>query len=252
MNITFEGKVALVTGAAGGIGLATARMFAEAGAAVALVDISKAVTERAEELCKAGHRAIGIVCDVADEQQVAQAVERTVGEFGRLDCAYNNVGIHAPRVELADAERSDFDRVMAVNLGGVWNCMKHELRQMREQGSGAIVNASSQSGLAGLHDMTAYTASKHAVIGLTKCAALEYARRGIRVNCICPGTSDTPMVQQAIREAPKHMEAVIDAIPVGRLGRAEEIASAVLWLCSDLAGFAIGSQVVMDGGYTII
>ena len=252
MNITFEGKVALVTGAAGGIGLATARMFAEAGAAVALVDISKAVTERAEELCKAGHRAIGIVCDVADEQQVAQAVERTVGEFGRLDCAYNNVGIHAPRVELADAERSDFDRVMAVNLGGVWNCMKHEFRQMREQGSGAIVNASSQSGLAGLPDMTAYTASKHAVIGLTKCAALEYARRGIRVNCICPGTSDTPMVQQAIREAPKHMEAVIDAIPVGRLGRAEEIASAVLWLCSDFAGFAIGSQVVMDGGYTII
>lgn len=169
MQITFEGKVALVTGAAGGIGLATARMFAEAGAAVALVDISKTVMERAEELCKAGHRAIGIVCDVADEQQVAQAVERTVGEFGRLDCAYNNVGIHAPRV-----------------------------------------------------------------------------------NCICPGTSDTPMVQQAIREAPKHMEAVIDAIPVGRLGRAEEIASAVLWLCSDLAGFAIGSQVVMDGGYTII
>lgn len=252
MEINFKDKVALVTGAAGGIGLATARMFAQAGASVALIDINPAVMERAAELNADGHKALGIVCDVADEQQVKQAVATTVATFGRLDCAYNNVGIHAPRVELADAERKDFDHVMAVNLGGVWNCMKHELRQMREQGSGAIVNASSQSGLAGLPDMTAYTASKHAVIGLTKCVALEYARRGIRVNCICPGTSDTPMVQQAIAEAPKHMEAVIDAIPIGRLGKAEEIASAVLWLCSNYAGFAIGSQVVMDGGYTII
>ena len=144
----------------------------------------------------------------------------------------------------------DFDRVIAVNLRGVWACMKHELRQMRKQGNGTIVNCSSQSGLAGIAGLGAYTASKHGVIGLTKAAALEYARRGIRINAICPGTANTPMVAKAMKDHPAEMQAVIDDIPLGRMGTPEEIASAVLWLCSPGAGFMIGQIVAPDGGYT--
>jgi len=145
----------------------------------------------------------------------------------------------------------DFDRVIAVNLRGIWNCMKHELRHMREQRSGAIVNCSSQSGLVGTAGLGAYTASKHGVIGLTRTAALEYAPQGIRINAICPGTSDTPMVTRAVADAPEHMRAIVNEIPLGRLGRAEEIASAVLWLCGPGAGFTIGQALVVDGGYTV-
>ncbi|GGE02357.1 oxidoreductase [Aureimonas endophytica] len=249
-NFDFSNQVAFVTGAAGGLGLATARAFAEAGAAVALADVSEdAVREAADGLARAGHRAIGIRCDVADEAQVAAAVDRTVAELGRLDAAYNNAGLHAPSVETADALAEDFDRVIAINLRGVWLCMKHQLRHMRERGSGAIVNCSSQSGLAGIGGLGAYTASKHGVIGLTKAAALEYARRGIRINALCPGTADTPMVAKAMRDHPKEMQAVIDDIPMGRMGSSEEIASAVLWLCSPGAGFMIGQVVAPDGGY---
>ena len=252
MNISFHNQVALITGAGSGIGLAAARAFAEAGAAVALADLNDgAVQAAAEELTAAGHRAVGIRCDVADEADVARSVERTVNTFGRLDFAFNNAGIHAPVSEIADAEGTDFDRVIAVNLRGIWSCMKYELRHMREQGGGAIVNCSSQSGLVGTAGLGAYTASKHGVIGLTRSAALEYASQGIRVNAICPGTSDTPMVAQAVADAPEHMEGIVNEIPLGRLGRAEEIASAVLWLCSSGAGFTVGQAVVIDGGYTV-
>ncbi len=251
MNDTFKNQVAFVTGAAGGIGFAAARAFAEAGAAVVITDANEAAAKAAADtLTQAGHQALGLHCDVSDEAQVAAAIEKTVATFGRLDAAYNNAGVHAPSVETADARAEDFDRVIAVNLRGVWNCMKHELRQMRKQGSGAIVNCSSQSGFAGIAGLAAYTASKHGVIGLTKAAALEYARRGIRINAVCPGTVSTPMVAKAMADHPAEMQAVIDDIPLGRMGTAEEIASAVLWLCSPGAGFMIGQIVAPDGGYT--
>ena len=251
MNREFEGKVAFVTGAAGGIGFATARAFAEAGAAVSITDVNEnAAKAAADTLTNAGHKALGLRCDVSDEAQVATAIAETVSVFGRLDAAYNNAGLHAPSVETADALAEDFDRVIAVNLRGVWACMKHELRQMRKQGYGTIVNCSSQSGLAGIAGLGAYTASKHGVIGLTKAAALEYARKGIRINAICPGTANTPMVAKAMSDHPAEMQAVIDDIPLGRMGTPEEIASAVLWLCSPGAGFMIGQIVAPDGGYT--
>jgi NAD(P)-dependent dehydrogenase (short-subunit alcohol dehydrogenase family) len=251
MSKSFEGKVALVTGAASGIGLATVKAFVAAGASVAMVDRNEAaVRSEADVLLAAGGKVIGIGCDVADERQVKEMVEKTVSAFGRLDAAFNNAGIHVPVAETADASGEDFDRLMAINLRGVWSCMKYELRQMREQGSGAIVNCSSQSGLSGIAGLGAYTASKHAVLGLTKSAALEYAARGIRINAVCPGSTHTPMVAQALENEPDTMKAVMKEIPLGRLGKSEEIASAVLWLCGEEAGFVIGQAIVVDGGYT--
>jgi NAD(P)-dependent dehydrogenase (short-subunit alcohol dehydrogenase family) len=251
MNDSFNNKIALVTGAGSGIGFATARAFAEAGAAVALADIHEdSVRSAASELASLGHKAIGIRCDVADERSVAAMIEKVVASFGRLDMAFNNAGLHVPVANTADAEAKDFDLAIAVNLRGVWNCMKHELRQMRSQGSGVVVNCSSNSGLAGLANLGAYTASKHGVIGLTKSAALEYASKGIRINAVCPGPVETPMVSRALANAPDHMKAVIHEIPLGRLGRSEEIASAVLWLCSPGASFVIGHALAVDGGYT--
>ena len=251
MNLSFENTVALITGAGSGIGLATAKAFAASGAAVVLADYKfETVRAVAESLVAEGHKALGIGCDVTDERQVEAMVEQTVSTFGRLDSAFNCAGIHVPVVETADADGADFDRAISVNLRGVWNCMKHELRRMRSQGSGAIVNCSSQGGLVGIAGLGAYTASKHAVIGLTRSAALEYAARGIRVNAVCPGPIDTPMVANAMTVAPERMKQVIEGIPMRRLGTPDEVASAVLWLCSPGAGFAIGHALVVDGGCT--
>ena len=251
MDPSFKDKVALVTGGASGIGLATARAFAEAGAAVAIADINEdAARTAADKLVAAGHKAIGIRCAVENEADAAAMVAQTVSAFGRLDAAFNNAGIHVAVAETADIEGSDFDRIIAINLRGIFTCMKHELRQMREQGSGVIVNCSSQSGFVGLPGLGAYTASKHGVIGLTKAAALEYAPRGIRINCICPGTTETPLVRGLVEQEPGRLDAVIKDIPLGRMGREEEIASAVLWLCSPGAGFMVGQTLMPDGGYT--
>jgi NAD(P)-dependent dehydrogenase (short-subunit alcohol dehydrogenase family) len=251
VNLSFENTVALVTGAASGIGLATARAFAEAGAAVALADVTEvAVRSAADDLLAAGHKAIAIPCDVADEADVAAMVEQTVSTFGRLDAAFNNAGVQAPPSDMADEAAEAFDRVNAINLRGVWACMKHELRQMRKQGSGAIVNCSSLGGLVGLPSRAAYHASKHGVIGLTRSAALEYAPRGIRINAVCPGTINTPMVAAMLEKQADAMKEIMRDQPIGRLGRPEEIASAVLWLCSPGASFVIGHALAVDGGYT--
>ncbi|MFE4968609.1 glucose 1-dehydrogenase [Streptomyces sp. NPDC056660] len=247
----FTDQVALVTGAASGMGLATARAFAEAGAAVVLADRDeKAVQRAAEELNSAGHRAIGVVCDVTDEDQAAAMVDRAVAEYGRLDMAFNNAGIQVPPSDAADETAENFDRVNAVNLRGVWAAQKHELRQMRTQGSGAIVNCSSLGGLVGLPERAAYHASKHGVIGLTKSAAVEYAPKGIRINAVCPGTIDTPMVSDMLESQADAMAEILKEQPIGRLGRAEEIAAAVLWLCSPGASFVLGVALPVDGGFT--
>ncbi|XAZ21416.1 SDR family oxidoreductase [Sinorhizobium sp. B11] len=252
MNISFENKVALVTGAASGMGLAAAKAFAEAGAAVALADVNEsAVRVAADSLTSSGHRAIAIQCDVADMEQVAAMVEKTVAEFGRLDAAFNNAGVQSPVAETADADPKDYDFVMGVNLRGVWNCMKYELLQMRKQGSGAIVNNSSLGGLVGIAERGIYHASKHGVVGLTKSAGLEYAAKGIRINAICPGIIETPMVTGMLETQPEAMDALMQVVPMNRLGGAEEIADAVLWLCSDAASYIIGHALPVDGGYTV-
>jgi NAD(P)-dependent dehydrogenase (short-subunit alcohol dehydrogenase family) len=251
MNLSFENKIALVTGAGSGMGLATAKAFAEAGAAVVLADVhEQAIRSAAEELIAGGHRALAVRCNVADEAEVAAMVARTVSTFGRLDAAFNNAGVMPPAVETADASAEDFDRVTAINLRGVWNCMKYELRQMRAQGSGAIVNCSSIGGLIGNPGRAIYHASKHGVIGLTKSAALEYASRGIRINAVCPGTIETAMVADMMARESITREDFQRDLPIGRLGRPEEIAAAVLWLCSEGASFVIGHALAVDGGYT--
>jgi NAD(P)-dependent dehydrogenase (short-subunit alcohol dehydrogenase family) len=252
MSVTydFSGQVALVTGAAMGMGLATARAFAAAGAAVTLADIDGAALDDAVgDIKSAGGSAIAVICDVSDEAQVAAMVERTVAEFGRLDAAFNNAGIQLPAADLADVTADAFERITAINLRGVWACMKHELLQMRRQGSGAIVNNSSVGGLRGRAGLAAYHATKHGVLGLTRSAGKEYAARGIRINAICPGATDTPMVGKMIDEGVLS-ESELGGSPIGRIARPEEMAETVLWLCSPGSSFVVAHALVVDGGST--
>jgi NAD(P)-dependent dehydrogenase (short-subunit alcohol dehydrogenase family) len=247
----FEGQVALVTGAGSGMGLATARAFAKARASVVLADIDEdALNSASDGLVADGYQALGVVCDVSDEDQVAALIASTVAAYGRLDMAFNNAGIMIPPSDAADEPADNFDRVDAVNLRGVWASMKYELRQMREQGSGAIVNCSSLGGLVGLPGRASYHASKHGVLGLTKSAALEYAPRGVPHQRGLPGTIDTPMVADMLGKGELNMAEALRNQPIGRLGTADEIAPAVLWLCSPGASFVVGVALPVDGGYT--
>ncbi|QCR35860.1 glucose 1-dehydrogenase [Nissabacter sp. SGAir0207] len=247
----FKGQVALVTGASQGIGLAAVNAYAAAGAAVVLVDLQEEKIQAvADEINQCGGKALAIVCDVSDEAQIAAAVKKAVATFGQLDMAFNNAGVQAPACDFADQPSDDFDRVIAINLRGIWASMKHELRQMRAQGCGAIVNMSSVGGLVAQVDLAAYNASKHGVIGLTKSAALRYARQNVRINCICPSTIETPMVKAMLETQPEAMDDIMRLQVIGRLGKPEEVAQAVLWLSSSGASFVHGVSLPVDGGFT--
>ena len=248
-----KNKVALVTGAASGIGLATAKAFAQAGASVVLADWTESgVNAAAESLRKEGYKTLAIVCDVSHDEQVEEMVNKTIATFGRLDAAFNNAGVQNKLAGAADQTIEDFERVTSINLRGVWSCMKYELQQMRKQGSGTIVNCSSIGGILGGAQRGTYHAAKHGVIGLTKSAALEFAPQGIRINTVCPGLIHTAMADEMIAGGQKDaLDDMLKAVPVGRLGRPEEIANAVLWLCSDASSLVVGHTLVIDGGYSI-
>jgi NAD(P)-dependent dehydrogenase (short-subunit alcohol dehydrogenase family) len=250
-----EGKTALITGGGRGIGRATAVLFAKEGARVAVADLSKDGLEETVALInKAGGHATSILADMTKPDDVAAMVTATVNAYGRLDCAFNNAGIAALNVDAGGKKMPEwgdaaFDRMIDVNLKGVWLCMCRELEQMARQGSGAIVNTASIAGLIGIPTSSAYVASKHGVIGLTKTAAIEFAKQGIRVNAVCPGFIETDMTKEVmLRRGPELMQMV----PFGRMGRAEEIAEMVCWLCSDRASYVSGSSHVVDGGFTAV
>ncbi len=250
--LDFTGKVALVTGAAAGMGLATARAFAAAGAAVVLADVDEgAVNAEAQKLIAAGHKALAVRCDVSDDGEVAAMIEHTVAEFGRLDAAFNNAGVMARIVPVADSSRDEWDRVIGINLRGVWSCMKYELQQMQRQGSGAIVNNASVGSLTGNPGIAPYIASKHGVIGLTRTAALEYVKQGIRVNAVNPGLIDTQIARDVVSGDEQAYANLAAHVPIGRAGRPEEIAAAVLWLCSPGSSYVIGQGLTVDGGMTV-
>jgi NAD(P)-dependent dehydrogenase (short-subunit alcohol dehydrogenase family) len=247
----FEGKVALVTGAGGGIGLATARAFAEAGASVIVADNNAVLVKEATDgLHSAGHEALPITCDVRDRSQVKAMIQQAFETYGRLDAAFNNAGINCDGAPMLETEDEEFDNILDVNLRGIWNCMKAELRQMTAQGSGAIVNCSSIGGMRGSKGRAAYSASKFGAIGLTRAAALDYANTGIRINAVCPGIiGNTPMATRVTKNNdPDIIKAFVAAEPIGRLGEPEEIAAAVLWLCGPGASFMVGHAMVVDGG----
>ena len=242
-------KVAIVTGAGSGIGRATATRFVENGYAVALLDRNEqAGLEALNELGAVGE-CVYIPCDVADDLQVRRAVDETVATFGRLDAAFNGAGIDGAKGMMTeDAMLENWHRVIAINLTGVWQCMRHELRAMQACGGGAIVNCASIAGMVGAPEMGAYVAAKHGVLGLTKAAALEYARQDIRINAVCPGIIDTPMTR--LGSTAEELAATIAYIPTGRMGTAQEIAAAAVWLCSDGASYVTGQALALDGAWT--
>ena len=245
-----QDKIVLVTGSAMGIGLGCAQAFAEQGATVILADIADA-GEQAQALVKKGYKAVAYQCDVADVQAVKTMMEWIVATYGRLDAALNNAGIQTPQRPMAEITDEEFDRTVAVDLKGVWNCMKFEIEQMLRQGGGAIVNTSSQGGLTAFPGQAAYIACKHGVIGMTRTAAMDYAAKNIRINAVCPGVIATPMLEELVRRNPQLGEDLVCDIPAGRLGTPQEIADAVLWLCSPQASFVHGHALLVDGGFTI-
>jgi NAD(P)-dependent dehydrogenase (short-subunit alcohol dehydrogenase family) len=248
----FEGKVAFVTGAAGGIGRAAALAFARAGASVTVADVSEpGLQETARLVEELGGRAIAVRCDVTRSQDVEAALSQTVEAFGGLDAAFNNAGVGQPLRATADLTEEEWDRIVANNLRGVFLCMKHEISLLLQHGGGAIVNTSSGAGVVGITGQAAYTAAKHGVVGLTKSAALDYARHGVRINAVCPGIIATDMMDRFTGGTAEGRDRVVAQEPIGRMGTSEEIAAAVVWLCSDAAAFVVGHAMVIDGGQTV-
>jgi NAD(P)-dependent dehydrogenase (short-subunit alcohol dehydrogenase family) len=251
MRFSFDGKVALVTGAAMGIGFATAKAFAEAGARTVLVDCQEdKLLAATDTLTSAGLTAMAVTCDVSNATQVEAMISRTVEAYGQLDAAFNNAGINSGFVDLLDTDDAAFDRLIAINLRGVWLCQKAEVRQMVTQADGgAIVNCSSISGLAGGAGFASYSAAKHGVSGLTASAALEYARKGVRINAVAPGPTETPMGHFVTRGWDREIvERMMESVPIGRLAQPNEIAAPVLFLCSSAASMIVGHTLPVDGG----
>ena len=249
---TLDGKVALVTGAASGIGRATALTFAREGAKLVVADMNEdGGQQTVHMITENGSEAMFVQVDVTSASQIEAMISKTVETYGRLDCSFNNAGTEGTTmVSTIDYKEEDWNRVLSINLTGVWLCMKYEITQMLKQGAGAIVNTASVAGLVGSRGAgSAYAASKHGVVGLTKTAALEYAKQGIRVNCVCPGVIRTPMMERMLTRTPALEQQYIAAEPIGRLGRPEEIAESVVWLCSDAASFVTGHTMTVDGGY---
>jgi NAD(P)-dependent dehydrogenase (short-subunit alcohol dehydrogenase family) len=247
------GKVALITGGGSGIGRASALTFAREGAKVVVADLAIEGGEETVRLIQQrGGEAIFVKTDVARAAEVEALVARAVQTYGRLDCAHNNAGIEGAAATTVDYAEDAWERVLAINLKGVWLCMKYEIPQILKQGGGAIVNTASTAGLVGYRGGAAYVASKHGVVGLTKTAALEYAKAGVRVNAVCPGAIDTPMMGRLTGHRPQRAERMAAAEPVGRMGQPEEIAEAVVWLCSEAASFVTGHAMAVDGGLTAL
>jgi NAD(P)-dependent dehydrogenase (short-subunit alcohol dehydrogenase family) len=247
------GRTALVTGGAGGIGKGVALALAQAGANVVVADIDIEGGEATvRQIRQAGSRALFVRTDVAWNADVEAVVAAAVEAFGRLDIAFNNAGIELENQRMADSDEELFDRMIAINVKGVWLCMKHEINQMLKQGGGVIVNAASVAGLVGAPKHAIYAASKHAVVGLTKSAAAEYGRKGIRINDVCPGVIRTSMLDRALEREEASEEAMVRLHPIGRLGEIEDVAAAVLWLCSDASSFVTGHSLAVDGAMTAV
>lgn len=250
----FIDKVALVTGAGSGIGRATAIAFARQGTRVVVSDIDpQAGEETVAHIREAGGDAIFIATNVSDAAQVKALVAQAVENYGQLDLAFNNAGLTQNSQPLAEQPTDTYDKLFDVSVRGVWLCMRAEIEQMLKQGHGNIVNMGSMSAVNGIAGLTTYTGTKHAVLGLTRGAALDYAKQGIRINAVGPGTIDTPMIERFIELAgtDKVMEPIRAAHPIGRTGRPEEVAEAVLWLCSDASSFVLGQILMVDGGYSV-